>query len=87
MDGYVTHTDPTTGETTTTKAKRCGLLNQRHQVTLAIYVMTLIPALLVDDLGAFADRNNVPLQFISRPGLCLNLNRFMRKHSNTLHSI
>jgi solute carrier family 38 (sodium-coupled neutral amino acid transporter), member 11 len=51
MDGYVTHTDPTTGETTTTKAKRCGCFNRRHQVTLAIYVMTLIPALLVDDLG------------------------------------
>jgi solute carrier family 38 (sodium-coupled neutral amino acid transporter), member 11 len=51
MDGYITHTDPTTGEVTTTKSKRCGFLNRRHQVTLAIYIMTLIPALLVNDLG------------------------------------
>jgi sodium-coupled neutral amino acid transporter 11 len=51
MDGYYTITDPATGETTTQKSKRCGFLNRRHQVTLGIYVITLIPALLVDDLG------------------------------------
>ncbi|KAG7340773.1 transmembrane amino acid transporter [Nitzschia inconspicua] len=51
MDGYVTLTDPTTGEFTTTKSKRCGCLNRRYQVTFIIYITTLIPALLVDDLG------------------------------------
>ena len=51
MDGYYTVTDPITGETTTTKAKRCGCLNRRHQVTLGIYLMTLIPALIFNDLG------------------------------------
>jgi solute carrier family 38 (sodium-coupled neutral amino acid transporter), member 11 len=51
MDGYVTHTNLSTGETTTTKTKICGCFNRRHQVTLTIYVMTLVPALLVDDLG------------------------------------
>jgi len=51
MQGFVTVTDPTTGETTTIKSKRCGCLNRRHQVTLGIYIITLLPALIVDDLG------------------------------------
>ncbi|KAL3909638.1 MAG: hypothetical protein SGILL_008009, partial [Bacillariaceae sp.] len=51
MDGYYTVTDPTTGETSTAKAKRCRCLNRRHQVTLGIYLATLIPALIFDDLG------------------------------------
>jgi solute carrier family 38 (sodium-coupled neutral amino acid transporter), member 11 len=51
MDGYVTTTDPTTGETVTLKSKRCHVLNRRHQVTLAIYLLSLLPALIVDDLG------------------------------------
>ncbi|OEU09779.1 Aa_trans-domain-containing protein, partial [Fragilariopsis cylindrus CCMP1102] len=29
----------------------CGLLNRRHQVTVLIYILTLMPALIVDDLG------------------------------------
>merc|ERR1712238_228239 len=34
------------------RSKCCfGLLNRRHQVTLLIYVVTLIPALLVEDIG------------------------------------
>lgn len=51
MDGKITTTDLTSGETTTTKAKICGCLNRRHQVTIVIYIMTLIPALIVNDLG------------------------------------
>jgi len=55
LDGYLYHTttDPTTGEESTaqTKAKVCRCLNRRHQATLLIYVLTLIPALFVDDLG------------------------------------
>jgi sodium-coupled neutral amino acid transporter 11 len=51
MDGYMTITDPLTGETSTTKSKLCGVLNRRHQVTLGIYIITLLPALVVNDLG------------------------------------
>lgn len=51
MDGTITTTDPTTGETVTTKAKLCYCLKRRHQVTIGIYIITLIPALIVDDLG------------------------------------
>jgi hypothetical protein len=28
-------------------------LNRRHQVTIFIYIITLIPALIVNDLGTF----------------------------------
>ena len=55
LDGYVFETtvDPTTGEERSTqyKAKICRCLSRRHQVTLLIYLMTLAPALIVDDLG------------------------------------
>ena len=51
MDGKVTSTDLSTGESSTTKAKMFGCLNRRHQVTIGIYIITLIPALIVDDLG------------------------------------
>lgn len=40
--------------TTTQKrvsSKIAGCLNRRHQVTLLIYLLTLMPALIVDDLG------------------------------------
>jgi len=55
LDGYTLEmtVDPTTGAETTTERKmtRCGCLNRRHQVTLLIYVLTLLPALVLDDLG------------------------------------
>ena len=59
VDGYIVDNDtivhPETGEETTTqrkKSKCCfGILNRRQQVTLLIYVLTLLPALIVDDLG------------------------------------
>ncbi len=55
LDGYIFETivDPETGEERSTqrKAKRCRCLSRRHQVTLLIYLMTLMPALIVDDLG------------------------------------
>lgn len=55
LDGYIFETvvDPDTGEERSTqrKAKRCRCLSRRHQVTLLIYLMTLVPALIVDDLG------------------------------------
>lgn len=55
IDGYivdtVVHTE--TGEETTfqRETKRCYVFNRRHQVTLLIYFLTLMPALIVDDLG------------------------------------
>uniref|UniRef100_A0A7R9ZUM1 Amino acid transporter transmembrane domain-containing protein n=1 Tax=Pseudo-nitzschia arenysensis TaxID=697910 RepID=A0A7R9ZUM1_9STRA len=55
LDGYIFETivDPDTGEERSTqrKAKRCRCLSRRHQVTLLIYLLTLMPALIVDDLG------------------------------------
>lgn len=55
LDGYVFETtvDPVTGEERSSqyKAKICHCLSRRHQVTLLIYLMTLAPALIVDDLG------------------------------------
>ena len=33
------------------KTKICGVLNRRHQVTFLIYILTLIPALIIEDLG------------------------------------
>mmetsp|Transcript_12689 Transcript_12689/g.35915 ORF Transcript_12689/g.35915 Transcript_12689/m.35915 type:complete len:615 (+) Transcript_12689:220-2064(+) len=55
MDGYIADTvvNAETGEETTSqrKAKCCNILNRRHQVTFLIYILTLIPALIVDDLG------------------------------------
>ena len=55
LDGYLFETivDPTTGEERSSqrKAKVCRCLSRRHQVTLLIYLLTLIPALIVNDLG------------------------------------
>jgi len=55
MDGYIVDTEvhAETGEETTfqRKTKRCYVFNRRHQVTLLIYFLTLMPALIVDDLG------------------------------------
>lgn len=33
------------------EARMLGFIGRRHQVTIAIYLMTLVPALIVDDLG------------------------------------
>lgn len=55
MDGYIVDTvaNEQTGEETTSqrKSKCCYVLNRRHQVTFLIYLLTLMPALIVDDLG------------------------------------
>jgi sodium-coupled neutral amino acid transporter 11 len=56
MNGYTIHSviDEETGEEIITQKKSkcfCGILNRRHQVTLLIYILTLIPALIVEDLG------------------------------------
>lgn len=55
MDGYIVDTvvHAETGEETTSQRKTrcCYVLNRRHQVTLLVYLMTLVPALIVDDLG------------------------------------
>jgi len=56
LDGYIFETtiDPETGEETVVrrKSKMCyNCLNRRQQVTLLIYLMTLAPALVIDDLG------------------------------------
>jgi len=56
VDGYIIDTvvHAETGQETTSqrKSKCCfGILNRRHQVTLLIYILTLIPALIIDDLG------------------------------------
>jgi sodium-coupled neutral amino acid transporter 11 len=54
MDGYIFETivDPVTGDETSSQRKAKMLcMNRRHQATLLIYVMTLIPAFIVDDLG------------------------------------
>jgi sodium-coupled neutral amino acid transporter 11 len=48
MDGHIT--DPNTGQSVLAP-KTFGLLNRRHKWTLIIYVATLVPALIIDDLG------------------------------------
>jgi sodium-coupled neutral amino acid transporter 11 len=56
MNGYTIQSviDDDTGEEIITQKRSkcfCGILNRRHQVTVLIYILTLMPALIVDDLG------------------------------------
>jgi sodium-coupled neutral amino acid transporter 11 len=50
FDGDVGHVINEKGETIP-KAKLWGIVTRRHKCTLAIYVATLLPALVVNDLG------------------------------------